>query len=78
MGAFTHKQRMEALRQWADNLAMRYLSPVYLCGSYLTNPDKARDIDVFIVFTTKRWLRLFKEIDWANRRAIKVPIRPQK
>lgn len=67
MSKFTHEQRMEALKNWADNLAIRYLSPVYLCGSYLTNPETARDIDVFIVFTEKRWLRLFGELEFNDR-----------
>lgn len=51
--------RMKYLKMAADETAIRFLSPVYLVGSYIKNPEKAKDIDIYMVTTKARFFRLF-------------------
>lgn len=59
---------MELLRKAADNLEIRFLSPVYLVGSFESRTLDALDIDIVMVMSEKRMMRLFGELKYNNRR----------
>ena len=48
------------LRMASDNIAIRFLSPIYLVGSYIDFPETALDIDILMVVTKQRYFRLFE------------------
>ena len=50
---------MELLRKAADTLEQRFLSPVYLVGSFQRHYRSAHDIDIIMVVTIDRAKRLF-------------------
>jgi len=47
------------LKVAADQTAIRFLSPVYLVGSFISNKKHALDIDIVLVLTEDRFHRLF-------------------
>lgn len=49
---------LELLRKAADTLEQRYLSPVYLVGSFQNRYKDASDIDLIMVVTKDRYQRL--------------------
>lgn len=59
---------MELLRKAADNLEARFLSPVYLVGSFQNSPMDALDVDIVMVMTEARILRLFRTKEYCFRR----------
>ena len=54
-----NEKRMKYLKMAADEAAIRFLSPIYLVGSYIEKGIDARDIDLLMVVSEKRWKRLF-------------------
>lgn len=56
-----------SLKGAANELAIRFLCPVYLVGSFLTNPKEALDIDVIFVMNEKRMKRLFGDIHFNDK-----------
>ncbi len=59
---------MELLKKAADTLEQRYLSPVYLVGSFQRRYRDASDIDVVMVATEKRIERLCGSLEFNDRR----------
>ena len=65
----TQAVHLELLRKAADNLEQRFLSPVYLVGSFERKYKGAHDIDIIMVVTIDRAKRLFDgEIHYNNKR----------
>ena len=54
---------MDMLKMASNNMAIRFLSPVYLVGSYIDHPETALDIDIIMVVTNERYFRLFECVD---------------
>jgi len=54
-----NEKRMKYLIMAANETAIRFLCPVYLVGSYIEKLDNARDIDILMVTTQKRFERFF-------------------
>jgi hypothetical protein len=46
-------------RRMINTIAAYYGAPVYLVGSSLTTPDRARDLDVRVILDDLDWERLF-------------------
>ena len=60
---------MELLRKAADTLEQRFLSPIYLVGSFQRKYKGAHDIDIIMVVTIDRAKRLFDgEIHYNHKR----------
>jgi predicted nucleotidyltransferase len=53
---------LSSLKMACHEIAIRFLCPVYLVGSFLTNPVEASDIDIIIVMSEDRFKRLFGEV----------------
>jgi len=64
----TYELELELLRKFADNMEARFLSPVYLVGSWRRRYQDATDIDVVMVMDEARMKRLFKSIQYNDRR----------
>jgi hypothetical protein len=56
------------LKSLADNIATRFLCPLYLVGSFLEKGIDALDVDIIMVMTEDRMKRLFKETKIYNER----------
>lgn len=59
---------MELLRKAADTLEQRFLSPVYLVGSFEREYMNAGDIDILMVMSDERILRNFRDKNYNDRR----------
>lgn len=59
---------MYLLRLAADSTEARFISPVYLVGSYIKRPYQAGDIDIVMVVTEERMKRLCGELGYNERR----------
>lgn len=64
----TFEIHLELLRKAADNCEIRFLSPVYLVGSFESRYLDALDIDLVMVMTENRMRRLFGSLDFNERR----------
>lgn len=51
--------KLQLLTMGANELAYRYLSPLYIVGSFLRSPENALDIDIYMLLTEDRFKRLF-------------------
>ena len=56
------------LQKVSDNLEIRFLSRVYLVGSFQEKFKEAMDIDIIMVMTKERMIRLFGETEFNHRR----------
>jgi hypothetical protein len=52
------KDLAKALRRWANEIAKRYDSPVYLVGSALTKPNP-RDVDVIVILSDEAFFKRY-------------------
>lgn len=52
----------------AHECSLRFLCPIYLVGSFLTNPEKAKDIDLIFVMSEDRIKRLFGSLHFNDKR----------
>jgi hypothetical protein len=59
---------MELLRRLADTLAIRFFCPVYLVGSFITKGFEALDIDIIMVMSEDRIMRLFRSKECNDRK----------
>ncbi len=59
---------MELLRKAADTLEQRFISPVYLVGSFHKRYRDALDIDLIMVMSEKRAKRIFDDLGYNERR----------
>lgn len=59
---------MELLKRAADDLERRFLSPVYLVGSFERDYRDAGDIDIVMVMSDERTIRNFGEMNYNDRR----------
>jgi len=55
----SYEKNIKLLKQCADEMAIRFLSPMYLVGSYVDKHETAKDIDLLLVVTDTRFKRLF-------------------
>lgn len=59
---------LELLRKAADSLEQRYLSPIYLVGSFQRQYKNASDIDIVMVVTDERLIRLCGFREYCDKR----------
>lgn len=59
--------RMILLKKLANNVALRFYCPIYLVGSYLENKSEALDVDLIMVATEERIVRLFGSKDFNDK-----------
>jgi hypothetical protein len=58
---------IEVLKRVVNPLAVRFYAPVYLVGSFIEKGIDALDIDIIMVITSDRWMRIFRQKDWNER-----------
>lgn len=66
-GKKLYDAKILCLKACADETAIRFLSPLYLVGSFATWPNEAKDIDILMVTTKDRFIRLFGEEEFNDR-----------
>ena len=59
---------MELLKKFADEMERRFLSPVYLVGSFERDYRDAGDIDLIMVMSDSRMIRNFGTLEYTDRR----------
>jgi len=59
---------MFSLQGLADGLAARFYCPIYLVGSFIDRGMDAADIDIIMVASEDRMLRLFRSLEFNERR----------
>jgi len=60
--------QFDALKQIANVLAIRYMSEIYLVGSFISMGMDASDIDIIMVVNDKRLIHLFGDDKWNDKR----------